>query len=231
MEGVWSAPSSRRRPPAMRRPLGAHAIREVLNLDAKSSHSRFGVGFPRVKCWRRQSAVINIKVGMALAMSALADPGRHARGYFPGVGQDRRQAEAAASCVDWAEGLVLSCVLVRRHSRCHRVTVRGSIGARGDRSAEGTYVARGIDSAHSEVVRGTPFQGSDREGRACRCTRLCEAGRRAAAAPDLIVVDVVGFDRRVPGERDLGAAWDGRQSSGLGWWCGIWCGCAARDPA
>src|SRR4029453_17866127 len=35
--------------------------------------------------------------------------------------------------------------------------VRGSIGARGDRSAEGTYVARGIDSAHSEVVRGTPF--------------------------------------------------------------------------
>ena len=104
-------------------------------------------------------------------------------------------------------GHVLSCVLVRPYVRCHRVTVRGSPGACGDRSAEGTYVARGIDSAHSEVVRGTPFQGSDCEGRACRCTRLCEAGRRAAAAPDLIVVDVVGFDRRVPGERDLGAAW------------------------
>ena len=44
--------------------------------------------------------------------------------------------------------------------------VRGSTGARGDRSAKWTYVARGIDSAHSEVVRGTPFQGSDREGRA-----------------------------------------------------------------
>ena len=34
------------------------------------------------------------------------------RGYFPGVGQDHRQAEAAASCVSRAEGLVLSCVLV-----------------------------------------------------------------------------------------------------------------------
>jgi hypothetical protein len=97
------------------------------------------------------------------------------------------------------------------------------------RRAEGTYVARGIDSAHLEVVRGTPFQGSDREGRACRYTCLCEAGRRAAAVPDLIVVDVVGFDRCVPGERDLGAAWDGRQIRGLGRWCGIGCGCAARD--
>jgi hypothetical protein len=37
-----------------------------------------------------------------------------------------------------------------------QVTVRGSSGARGDCSAKGTYVARGIDSAHSEVVRGTP---------------------------------------------------------------------------
>ena len=87
------------------------------------------------------------------------------------------------------------------------LTVRGSTGARGDRSAEGTDVARGIDSAHSEVVRGMPFQGPHREGRACRCARLCEAGRRAAAAPDLIVVEVSGFDRRVPAERDLGAAW------------------------
>jgi hypothetical protein len=83
-------------------------------------------------------------------------PGSPARGYFPGVGQDRRQAEAAACCVDRAEGLVLSCFLVRPYVRCHRVTVRGSSGARGDRSAEGTYVARGIDSAHSEVVRGMP---------------------------------------------------------------------------
>jgi hypothetical protein len=46
----------------------------------------------------------------------------------------------------------LSCVLVRPYVRCYRVTVRGSSGARGDRNAEGTYVARGIDSAHSEVV-------------------------------------------------------------------------------
>src|SRR4029450_7069934 len=107
--------------------------------------------------------------------------------------------------------------------------MRGSTGARGDRSAEGTYVARGIDSEHFEVVRRTPFQGSDREGRACRCTRLCEAAGQATAPPDLLVVDVVGFDRRVPGERDLGAAWDGRQVSGLGRWCGIGRGCAARD--
>ena len=101
-------------------------------------------------------------------------------------------------------------------SASDRVAMRGSSSARGDRGAERTEVARCIDSAHSEVVRRTPFQGSDHEGRARGCTRLCEAGCRAAAAPDLIVVDVVGFDRRVPGERDLGAAWDGRQSSGLG---------------
>src|SRR5215210_3493276 len=101
--------------------------------------------------------------------------------------------------------------------------MRGSTGTRGDGSAEGAYVARGIDSAHFEVVRRAPFQGSDREGRACRRTRLCEAGRRAAAAPDLIVVDVV-VDRCFPGERDLGAAWDRRQPGGLGWWCGIGCG-------
>ena len=73
--------------------------------------------------------MINIKVGLGLAMSALADPGRPARGYFPGVGQDRRQAEAAASCVDWAEGLVLSCVLAHRMSgatgsRCAAQLVR-----------------------------------------------------------------------------------------------------------
>jgi hypothetical protein len=35
-------------------------------------------------------------------------------------------------------------------------TTRGSTCACGNRSAEGTYVARGIDSAHLEVVRRTP---------------------------------------------------------------------------
>ena len=39
---------------------------------------------------------------------------------------------------------------------CHGVALTGSTGARRDCSAEGTYVARGIDSAHSEVVGGTP---------------------------------------------------------------------------
>jgi hypothetical protein len=43
-----------------------------------------------------------------------------ARGYFPGVGQDRRLAAAAASCVDRAEGLVVSCVLVRPYAWCQR---------------------------------------------------------------------------------------------------------------
>jgi len=160
------------------------------------------------------------------ALCSLTDPWECAASL---VG-DRRQAEGATSCIDRAEGTRPElCPGAPYVAGANRVTVRGSTGARGDRSAEGTYVARSIDSAHSEVVGGTPFQGSDRECRACRCTRLCEAGRRAAAAPDLIVVDVVSFDRRVPGERDLGAACDGRQSSGLGRWCGIGCGCAARD--
>ena len=61
---------------------------------------------------------------------------------FRGVGQDRRQANADASWVDPAKGLVLSSVsCAPRTSFCHRVTMRGSTGARGDRSAEGTNVA------------------------------------------------------------------------------------------
>ncbi len=74
----------------------------------------------------------------------------------------KRVDESAAVCRqdakgdDRAEGLVLSCVLVRPYVGCQWVTVRGSTGARGDSRAEGTYVARGIDSAHAEVVPGTP---------------------------------------------------------------------------
>jgi hypothetical protein len=34
--------------------------------------------------------------------------------------QDRRQAKVAASCVDRAEGLLASCVVVRPYDRCHR---------------------------------------------------------------------------------------------------------------
>ena len=100
--------------------------------------------------------MINIKVGLGLAMSALADPGRPARGYFQVSARTVAKPKRPLLGVFWAEGLVLSRVLAHPYLRCHRVTVRGSIGASGDRSAEGTYVARGIDSAHSEVVRGTP---------------------------------------------------------------------------
>jgi hypothetical protein len=61
-----------------------------------------------------------------------------------------------------------------------QITVRGSTGAREDRSAEGAYVARGIYTAHSEVVGRVPFQGTDCEGRACRCTQTEEAAMAAA---------------------------------------------------
>jgi hypothetical protein len=67
-----------------------------------------------------------------------------------------RLGSAAQVCRSSPSGKVRSYVLVRPYVRCHRVTVRSSSGARGDRSAERTYVARGINSAHSEVVRGMP---------------------------------------------------------------------------
>jgi hypothetical protein len=65
-------------------------------------------------------------------------PGSTCAWLFPGCRPGPSPSRSGASCVDRAEGLVLSCDLVRPYVHCHRVTVRGSTGARGDRSAEGT---------------------------------------------------------------------------------------------
>jgi hypothetical protein len=100
--------------------------------NAKGSTSRLRVGMPA-----EGSAyeIMGLLLGVASLLNAEVAPTSRnqcaqasatcqrirkaastARGYFPGVGQDRRQAEGAASCIDRAEGLVLSCVLV--HPRC-----------------------------------------------------------------------------------------------------------------
>ena len=62
--------------------------------------------------------MINIEVGLGLAMSALADPGRPARGYFHVSARTVAKPKRPLPALIWAEELVLSCVLAHPYVRC-----------------------------------------------------------------------------------------------------------------